>query len=75
MKGESNPQLGFGDDAILRRVPDDHFLMQVDRQIDWRPLEALLGAAYAPIGRGSAPPLVCLKMLLLEHWFDLSDPA
>lgn len=75
MKGESNPQLGFGDDAVFRRVPDDHFLMQVERQIDWRVLEALLGAAYAPIGRGSAPPLVCLKMLLLEHWFDLSDPA
>jgi len=75
MKGQSNPQLGFGDDAVLRRVPDDHFLMQVERQIDWRVLEALLSAAYAPIGRGSAPPLVCLKMLLLEHWFDLSDPA
>lgn len=75
MKGERNPQLGFGDDAVLKRVPDDHFLMQVDRHIDWRALEALLGTAYAPIGRGSAPPLVCLKMLLLEHWFDLSDPA
>jgi transposase, IS5 family len=75
LKGEHNPQLGFGDDAVLRRVPDDHFLVQVERHIDWQPLEALLATAYAPIGRGSAPPLVCLKMLLLEHWFDLSDPA
>jgi IS5 family transposase len=75
MKGERNPQMGFGDDALLKRVPEDHFLVQVERHIDWQPLEALLGTAYAPIGRGSAPPLVCLKMLLLEHWFDLSDPA
>lgn len=75
MKGEHNPQLGFGDEALRRRVPDDHFLMRVERHIDWRSLEALLATAYAPIGRGSAPPLVCLKMLLLEHWFDLSDPG
>lgn len=75
MKGERNPQLGFGDEALLSHVPEDHFLVQVDRQIDWAPLDRLLAGAYAPIGRDSAPPLVCLKMLLLEQWFDLSDPA
>lgn len=75
MKGERNPQLGFGDEALLSRVPEDHFLVQVDRQIDWAPLDALLAGAYAAVGRDSAPPLVCLKMLLLEQWFDLSDPA
>ena len=75
MKGESNPQFGFGGEALLSRVPEDHFLVQLDRQIDWAPLDRLLSGAYAAVGRDSAPPLVCLKMLLLEQWFDLSDPA
>jgi len=75
MKGEHNRQLGFGDDAVLKRVPDEHFLVQVDRQIAWQPLEALMSLAYSATGRASAPPLVCFKMLLLEQWFDLSDPA
>lgn len=75
LKGERDPQSSFGDEALLSRVPEDHFLVQLDRHIDWGPLEAVLATAYAPIGRGSAPPLVCLKMLLLEQWFDLSDPA
>lgn len=75
MKGELNPQMGFGDEAAFKRVPEDHFLVQLDRHMDWGPLEALLSTAYAPIGRDSAPPLVCLKMLLLEQWFDLSDPV
>lgn len=75
MKGERNPQVGFGDEVLLSRVPEDHFLVQVERQIDWAPLDALLAGAYAPVGRDSAPPLVCLKMLLLEQWYDLSDPA
>jgi transposase, IS5 family len=75
LKGERNPQLAFGDEAVLARVPEAHFLVQVERQIEWGALEALLATAYSPLGRGSAPPLVCLKMLLLEHWFDLSDPG
>ena len=75
MKGESNPQLRFGDEALQARVPDDHFLMRIERHIDWGALEVILGTAYSPLGRSSAPPLVCLKMLLLEQWFDLSDPA
>jgi transposase, IS5 family len=75
VKGESNRQLGFGDEALRARVSDEHVLMRINRCIDWLPLEAMLGEAYSTLGRSSAPPLVCLKMLLLEHWFDLSDPA
>jgi IS5 family transposase len=75
VKGESHRQLGFGDEILHARVSNDHFLMRIDSHIDWTPLEEMLGTAYSPVGRGSAPPLVCLKMLLLEHWFDLSDPA
>ncbi len=75
MKGEVNPQLSFGDEALWSRVQDDHVLVRLERELDWKPMEAALATAYAPVGRGSAPPLVCFKMLLLEQWFDLSDAA
>jgi transposase, IS5 family len=75
MKGEVNPQLSFGDEVLWSRVPDEHVLVRLERALDWEPLEALLASVYPPVGRGSAPPLVCLKMLLLEQWFDLSDAA
>jgi len=75
MKGEVNPQLSFGDEALWSRVPDDHVLVRLEREIDWQPLEQLLATAYPQVGRESVPPLVCFKMLLLEQWFDLSDGA
>jgi IS5 family transposase len=44
--------------------------------IDWRLVEALLSDVYASdTGRPSYPPLVLLKVLLLESWYGLSDPA
>jgi transposase, IS5 family len=44
--------------------------------IDWRPLEALLrDVSAATTGRPSYPPLVMLKVLLLEGWYGLGDPA
>ncbi|RZM11801.1 MAG: IS5 family transposase [Sphingomonas sp.] len=44
--------------------------------LDWRCLERLLAGVYASgTGRPSYPPLVLLKVLLLESWYGLSDPA
>jgi IS5 family transposase len=44
--------------------------------IDWSPLERLLAGIYASgTGRPSYPPLVMLKVLLLESWYGLGDPA
>jgi transposase, IS5 family len=44
--------------------------------LDWVALERLLDGVYAsPTGRPSYPPLVLLKVLLLESWYGLSDPA
>jgi IS5 family transposase len=44
--------------------------------IDWLPLERLLAGIYASgTGRPSYPPLVMLKVLLLESWYGLGDPA
>jgi len=44
--------------------------------LDWRALEGLLSGLYGSgTGRPSYPPLVLLKVLLLQGWYGLSDPA
>ena len=44
--------------------------------IDWSPLDRLLEGIYASdTGRPAFPPLVMLKVLLLESWYGLGDPA
>ena len=75
MRGRMVPQIGFGDHVLWSRVPEDHFLVRVDSAIDWKPIDGVLGTLYSHTGRPSHPPLVLFKMLLLEVWFNLSDPA
>ena len=44
--------------------------------IDWSRVERLLDGIYASsTGRPAYPPLVLLKVLLLEGWYGLGDPA
>jgi len=73
MRGEQSGQVGFGDDLIAGRVPADHWLMQLDRLVDWKAFDPVLGSLYSHTGRPSHPPRVMFKMLLLEQWFNLSD--
>jgi len=51
-------------------------LERISALLDWASLEALLGGVYASAtGRPSYPPLVLFKLLLLQGWYGLSDPA
>jgi IS5 family transposase len=51
-------------------------LERIEAIIDWRPVAALLGGIYgAASGRPSYPPLLLMKVLLLESWYGLGDPA
>lgn len=44
--------------------------------LDWRALEGVLAGLYGSgTGRPSYPPLALLKVLLLQGWYGLSDPA
>lgn len=44
--------------------------------IDWSGVEAVLEGVHASsTGRPSYPPLVLLKVLLLQGWYGLSDPG
>lgn len=51
-------------------------LERIEGLIDWSCLEGLLAGIYgSSTGRPSYPPLVLLKVLLLQSWYGLSDPA
>jgi IS5 family transposase len=75
MLGRVQPQKSFGDEALEMHVSDTHFLVKVDRLVDWSVFDAYWPKLYGTTGKPSSDPLVCFKMLLLEQWYDLSDPA
>jgi IS5 family transposase len=76
MLGKQSGQKGFGDLEATSRLSDGHFLRKIESQIDWQPFEKLMAPLYHPTqGRPSHPPLVMFKALLLQQWYNLSDPG
>ena len=70
-------QLGWADAAVAegRPVRRDR-LREVYELLDWQPFEALLAGIHAAArGEAAYPPLMMFKLLLLQRWYDLSDPA
>jgi IS5 family transposase len=69
----------FLDYCIDKRISNKSFLMDVDRVIDWKPIEKLLKKHYkktqAADGRPAYPALPLFKMLLIQCWYNLSDPG
>ena len=50
-------------------------LERIAELVDWARLEQLVAGIYAaPVGRPSYPPLLMVKVLLLQQWYNLSDP-
>jgi len=50
-------------------------LERISSLIDWGSVEAVLSGVYnSATGRPAYPPLLLLKVLLLESWYGLSDP-
>lgn len=70
-------QLGWIDAALEQRASgrrDD--LSAIAAAVDWGRFEALLsGINAAAKGEASYPPLMMFKVLLLQRWYTLSDPA
>ena len=58
------------------RVGRNARLERLTQLIDWTPLEALVADLHAAAnGRPSYPPLLMVKVLLLQQWYQASDPA
>ncbi len=57
------------------KVRKKDFLWKVNQVLNWLPLERIARKGYqSETGRPSYPPLVMLKVLLIQRWYDLSDP-
>ena len=51
-------------------------LERIDEVVDWRKLAKLASGIYAaPLGRPSYPPVVMVKIMVLQQWYDASDEA
>lgn len=74
MLGRVQPQKFFGDEALELHVSDRHFLMKVSGLVDWAAFDHYWPSLYGATGKRSHDPLVCFKMLLLEQWYNISDP-
>ena len=70
-------QLGFSDIPVTRRGNGSNdALSQIDRLVDWAAVERLLSGVHSSSrGEPAYPPLVMFKVLLLQRWHALSDPA
>src|SRR3984893_5871432 len=70
-------QLNFMDAALSQRAQGRvSSLSEILRLVDWAGFERLLRAIpIAKKGEPSYPPLVMFKVLLLQRWHGLSDPA
>jgi len=55
------------------------FLDEVEKVIEWRSIEKILNRHYKKAknitGNSAYPPLPMFKILLLQRWYNLSDPA
>jgi IS5 family transposase len=70
-------QLGFLDAAVSRRGNGGvDTLAEIERLVDWSRFEMLLNGLHASArGEAAYPPVVMFKVLLLQRWYGLSDPA
>lgn len=68
-------QLDFVDWALPDGLGRNGRLEAVSAAIDWGPVAALLGGLHAaPAGRKAFAPLIMVRILLLQQFYDLSDP-
>ncbi len=65
-------------DAAVSKVRGDRRdrLSEISDLLDWSGFEGLVSGIHASVrGEAAYPPLVMFKVLLLQRWYDLSDPG
>jgi len=79
MSERTSKKPGIADYVAARRKHKDCFLDEIDRLIDWKPLEKVLRQKLKcvanAVGNPAYPPLLMFKTLLLQRWCNLSDMA
>jgi IS5 family transposase len=71
--------MSFSQIFVEKRTRKDTFLRQINQIIKWQPIEKEINKVYkkgfSADGRPSYPGILLFKMLLLEQWYNLSDPG
>ena len=79
MSERTSKKSGIADYVAARRKHKDCFLDEIDRLIDWKPLENVLRQKLKrvanAVGNPAYPPLLMFKIFLLQRWRNLSDVA
>ena len=79
MTERTSKKPGIADYVAAQRKHKDCFLDEIDRLIDWKPLEKVLRNKLKrvanAVGNPAYPPLLMFKILLLQRWYNLSDMA
>jgi len=70
-------QLSWIDGALARRAGRRRdVLAEIAQLVDWNPIRGLLSGIHcAAKGEAAYPPLMMFKVVLLQRWYELSDPA
>jgi IS5 family transposase len=76
MVRRENQQPSFME-AFMYLPQSESVLDKIDRCIDWKPLRRKIEKLYRKDGPGrpAFPVVTLFKVLLLQGWYDLSDPA
>jgi len=74
LKPRSRQLSFYGDHIYDRVIPDDHFLKQLGKTVDFSFVNDLCRDAYNPdVGRPAYEPHMMFKMLFLQFLYDISD--
>ena len=66
----------FVDVMLPGRVGRNQKLERINEAVDWRKLAKVVNGIYAaPVGRPSYPPVVMVKIMMLQQWYEASDEA
>ena len=69
----------FADYFVEQRKHVKTFLDKIDKLINWKPIEKVLRQKYKKTasadGRPAYPALPMFRLLLLQRWYNLSDPG
>lgn len=75
MSERTSSKPSIADYVVARRKRKECFLDEIDRLIDWNPLEKLLRKTLKrvvnAVGNPAYPPLPMFKILLLQRWYNL----
>ena len=72
MKSKPNHQNSLLD-GFMREAPENVFLANISKIINLEEFRPMLDECYENIGRCAYDPVVLLKMLLLQKWYNISD--